>query len=232
MLGVLFNTFTVIVGSLTGLMLKNGIREKYKNSVMIAIGLCTIAMGIDAIIAGENILVSILSLVFGALLGTLLGVDRRITALGDLLSSKFGSKDDKKVSITQGFVTACLLFCIGSMTIVGSLQSGISGDNSMIYTKSILDLFSSCILASSLGIGVFFAAAFVFLFQGTLVLLATYIAPFLTGAAVAEITCVGGIMIFALGLNLLDITKIKVADLLPALLFVPIFCYLFSLFGF
>ena len=228
MFGVLFNTLTVAIGSTIGLIFKNGITDKYKNAVMTAIGLCTIAMGVAGITEGENTLVLILSMVFGVIVGTLFDIDGKITRLGDGISAKF--RGNKKSSFTEGFVTACLLFCIGSMTIVGSLQSGIRGDNSMIYTKSILDLFSSCVLSSSLGIGVLFAAAFVFVFQGALVLLASYIAPFLSDAVIAEITCAGGLMILALGLNLTGITKIKVANLLPSLIFVPVICYLFSLF--
>ncbi len=229
MLGVIFNTLTVTVGSLIGLILKNGIKEKYKNVIMTVIGLCTIALGITEIIKGQNFLVLILSMIFGTVLGTLIDLDGKINSLGDFLSARFSSKNGK-TSITQGFVTASLLFCIGSMTIVGSLQSGISGDHSMIFTKSILDLFSSAILASSLGIGVLFSAIFVFLFQGFLVLLATWIAPFLSEAVIAELCCTGGVMILALGLNLINLTKIKVADFLPALLFIPVISYIFSLF--
>lgn len=228
MVGVIFNTFTVTLGSLMGLILKNGIKEKYKNVIMTVIGLCTIALGITEIVKGQNFLVLILSLLFGTILGTLIDIDGKINLLGDFLSARF-SKKNGKVSITQGFVTASLLFCIGSMTIVGSLKSGLNGDNSMIYTKSILDLFSSAVLASSLGIGVLFSAIFVFSFQGLLVLLASWVAPFLSVEVIAELCCAGGVMILALGLNLINLTKIKVADFLPALLFIPILSYVFSL---
>lgn len=229
MIGVLFNTFTVIVGSLLGLLFKNGIKNKYKDAVMVTIGLCTIAMGIAGIMKGENTLVLIISMVIGVLLGTLIDIDGKINSLGDFISARFKTKDGKN-SITQGFVTACLLFCIGSMTIVGSLESGINGDHSMIFTKSILDLFSSTVLSSTLGIGVLFSALFVLVFQGFLVLLASYLAPFLSAAVIAEISCCGGLMILALGLNITGITKIKVANLLPALILVPFISYLFLIF--
>ncbi len=230
MLGVLFNTLTVIIGSLLGLLLKNGIKNKYKDAVMTAIGLCTIAMGVSGIMKGENTLVLIISVVIGVLLGTLLNIDGKINALGDFISLRFKSENGNKASVAQGFVTACLLFCIGSMTIVGSLESGINGDNSMIFTKSILDLFSSTVLASSLGIGVLFSSLFVLVFQGLLVLLASYLAPFLSASVIAEISCAGGLMILALGLNITGITKIKVANYLPALILVPFISYLFSIF--
>lgn len=229
MIGVLFNTLTVIVGSLLGLLFKNGIKNKYKDAVMVTIGLCTIAMGVSGIMKGENTLVLIISMVLGVLLGTLIDIDGKINALGDFISARFKTKDGK-TSITQGFVTACLLFCIGSMTIVGSLESGINGDHSMIFTKSILDLFSSTVLASTLGIGVLFSALFVLVFQGLLVLLSSYLAPFLSAAVIAEISCCGGLMIFALGLNITGIAKIKVANLLPSLILVPFISYLFSIF--
>ncbi len=230
MLGVLFNTLTVIIGSLLGILLKNGIKSKYKDSVMKAIGLCTVAMGISGLMKGENTLVLIISSVIGVLLGTLINIDGKINFLGELVARKFKSENSSQGSVAQGFVTACLLFCIGSMTIVGSLESGINGDNSMIFTKSILDLFSSMVLASSLGIGVVFSALFVFVFQGLLVLLASCLAPFLSAAVIAEISCAGGLMILALGLNITGITKIKVADFLPSLVLVPFINALFSIF--
>ena len=229
MIGVLFNTLTVIVGSSLGLLLKNGIKEKYKAIIMSTIGLCNIGIGVSGIIRGQNALVLIISMLLGTLLGTLLDIDAKMNFLGNIFASKF-SKQGEKSSVAQGFVAGSLLFCVGSMTIVGSLQSGISNDHSLIFTKAILDLFSSAILASSLGFGVCLSSVFVFVFQGALVLLASYLAPFLSEAVVAEISCIGGVMILALGLNLLEITKIKVADTLPALIFVPLTSYLFSLF--
>lgn len=227
MIAVLFNTLTVIIGSVLGLLLKNGIKEKYKNAVMLSIGLCTVAIGISGIMDGENSLVLIISAVLGSILGTFFDLDGKINTFGDFLSRKF-KKQDGKTTVAEGFVTACLLFCIGSMTIVGSLEAGINSDNSMLFTKSILDLCSSLVLASSLGIGVLFSAAFVLVFQGGLVLLASYLAPFLSAVVIAEISCCGGLMIFALGLNITGITKIKVANLLPSLLFIPAVCYLFT----
>ena len=141
----------------------------------------------------------------------------------------FGKKDGK-TPVAQGFVTASLLFCIGSMTIVGSLESGLTGDNSMIYTKSLLDLISSSMLAATLGYGVMIASAFVFVFQGALVLLAGLLKPLLTDAAIAEMICSGSLIILALGLNITGITKIKVADFLPAIFVAPIICFMLTIF--
>ncbi|MBO5065031.1 MAG: DUF554 domain-containing protein [Clostridia bacterium] len=228
--GVFVNTATVIIGSSVGLLLKKQIPEKLTSAVMTAIGLCTVAIGIGGIIKGENQLVMIISLVLGAIVGTLLNIDGKLVSLGDKLQKKNKKADSEKSTFSQGFVTASLLFCVGAMTIVGSMNAGISGDNQMLYTKSVLDLISSAMLAASLGVGVVFAAAFVFVFQGMLVALSMLLGSFLSDFAIAELVCAGSVMITALGLNLLNITKIKVADLLPGLVFVPFVCMIFELF--
>ncbi len=230
MIGVFVNFATVLLGSTIGLIFKKGISKRFTDSVMIGIGLCTVCIGVSGMLKGENILVAIISMVLGAIFGTWIDFDKRINRVGDFIQSKFKRKDEK-VSIAEGFVTASLLFCIGAMTIVGSLESGLKGDNSMIFTKSLLDFFSSTMLAASLGIGVVFSCVFVLIFQGGLVLLSGLLAPILNDAAIAELTCVGSLMILALGLNLIGITKIKVANFFPALVFAPIFCYVFELLG-
>ena len=228
--GVLVNTVTVIIGSGVGLLFKKAIPEKLTNAVMTAIGLCTIAIGIGGIIKGQNQLVMIISLVLGTIVGTLIDIDGRLSKLGDKLQKKRenGNKmHSDSATFSQGFVTASLLFCVGAMTIVGSMNAGISGDNQMLYTKSVLDLISSSMLAASLGFGVLCASAFVLVFQGALVALAMILGSFLSDFAVAELICAGSVMITALGLNLIGVTKIKVANLLPGLIFVPFVCMLF-----
>lgn len=228
MLGVIVNTITVILGSVVGMLFSKFISEKYTNAIMCAIGLCTLYIGFDSALAGENTLVLIISLAVGTAVGTLVGIDDGINTLGAFIEKKF-KKNDGKASVAQGFVTASLLFCIGSMTIVGSLNAGISGDNTLLLTKSVLDLISSCVLAASMGIGVLFAAVFVLVFQGVLVLLAGFIGPFLSASAQAELICAGSVMIIALGLNLIGVTKIKVANMLPALILAPLLEYPMSL---
>lgn len=227
--GVLVNTLTVIIGSSVGLLLKKQIPEKLTGSVMTAIGLCTVAIGITGIIKGENQLAMIISLVLGAIVGTLIDIDGKLSKLGDKLQKKNKKENSENSTFSQGFVTASLLFCVGAMTIVGSMNAGISGDNQMLYTKSVLDLISSSMLAASLGIGVMCAAGFVFVFQGALVALSMGLGSFLSDFAVAELICAGSVMITALGLNLLNITKIKVANLLPGLVFVPFVCMIFEM---
>lgn len=233
MLGVIVNTAAVLVGSALGLLCKKGISERFTNAILTGIGLCTVYMGISGALQGENTLILILSIVLGAITGTLLDIDHNISRLGKRLSRQKDSQQDihERSSFAEGFVTACLMFCIGSMTIVGSFNAGLTGDQEMLFTKSLLDFISSIVLSVSLGIGVLFSAIFVLVFQGALVLLAGILQPVLTGAAVAEIICVGSVMMIALGFNIMGITKIKTANYLPALLFAPLLCALFSWLG-
>ncbi len=229
MLGVLVNTLTVLLGSAVGLIFRKGIPEKVTAAAMTGIGLCTIYIGIDGLMEGQNVLVLIASIIIGVIIGTLIDIDGKINSLGKCVENRF-SKKDGKTPVAQGFVTASLLFCIGSMTIVGSLESGLTGDNSMIYTKSLLDLISSSMLAATLGYGVMLAGIFVLVFQGALVLLAGLLQPLLTEPAIAEMICSGSLIILALGMNLTGITKIKVADFLPAIAISPVIVFIISLF--
>ncbi len=221
MFGVLVNTATVLLGSLIGLLCKKGIPERLSSAVMTGIGLCTVAIGITGLLDGENALVLIISIVLGVLVGELLDLDGHLNGLVEKVAGRAAGAG-KAAQISQGFITACLLFCIGAMTIVGSLNAGLRGDNEMLLTKSLLDFISSMMLSATLGIGVLFSAAFVLIFQGAIVLLAGVLAPVLSEACIAELTCAGSLMILALGLNIVGITKIKVINFLPALLLVPL----------
>ena len=230
MTGVLVNTGTILVGSAVGLLFKKGIPERVTNAVMIGLGLCALYIGIDGALQDENVLIVIASMVLGAIVGTLLDIDGAINRLGKWIEGKFQKQEGDKVSVAEAFVTASLLFCVGAMTINGSLNAGISGDNSLLFTKSMLDLFSSIMLTASLGFGVMLSAVFVLVFQGALVLLAGVLAPVLTPLAIAEMTSAGSLIIVAIATNLIGITKIKVADYLPAIVFAPIICWIVSLF--
>ena len=230
MFGVFVNTATVLMGSIIGLICKKGIPERLSNAVMTAIGLCTIAIGFTGILDGENTLVLIISMVLGVLIGELLDIDGHVNRLVERVAGKAAGAG-KASQISQGFITACLLFCIGAMTIVGSLNAGLRGDNEMLLTKSLLDFISSIMLAATLGIGVLFSATFVLVFQGAIVLLAQFLAPVLSEACIAELTCAGSLMILALGLNIVGITKIKVINFLPALVLVPFVLKLLEMVG-
>ena len=221
MFGVLVNVLTVIAGSCIGLLFRKGIPEKVSNAAMIGLGACTIYIGITGSLCGENVLIVIAAVVLGAICGTLLNIDGAINRLAAKVEHKLKSGGEKS-SVAEGLVSATLLFCVGSMTVTGSIQAGLTGDNSVLFTKAMLDLVSSMLLASSLGVGVLLSAGSVFLIQGGLVLLAGAIAPFMDAGAVNEMTCAGSLLIIMIGTNLMGITKIKVADYLPAILFAPI----------
>ena len=223
MLGVLINVITVIAGSLVGLLFKKGIPEKVSQAAMVGLGVCTLYIGISGSLCGENVLIVIAAVVLGAIAGTLLNIDGAINRLAESVENKF-KKDGKKASVAEGLVSATLLFCVGSMTVTGSIQAGLTGDHSILITKATLDLVSSMMLASSLGIGVLLSAVSVFVIQGGLVLLAGVIAPFLSAGAINEMTCAGSLLIIMIGTNLMGITKIKVADYLPAIVIAPILC--------
>ncbi len=221
MLGVAVNVITVIIGSLLGMLFKKGIPDRINKAVMTGLGTCVAYIGITGSLKGENVLILIASIVLGVITGTLIGIDKAVNALGEKVELMFNKKGGT-VSIAQGLVTATLLFCVGSMTVTGSIQAGITGDNSILYTKATLDLVSSMMLASSLGFGVLLASLSVLIIQGGLVLLSGLIAPFLSTGAVNEMTCAGSLLIVMLGLNMMGITKIKVADYLPAVIYAPI----------
>ncbi|EWG12333.1 DUF554 domain-containing protein [Cytobacillus firmus] len=218
LLGTLVNGLLIIIGTLLGKLLHR-IPENMKGTVMHAIGLAVMVLGLQMGFKSENFLVVILSLVFGTVIGEYFALEDKLNKLGDWLESKIGSKGQG--SISQGFVTATLIFVIGAMAIIGALDSGIRGDHSVLYTKSIIDGFTSLILTTTLGIGVLFSAFPVMLYEGLIALFATQIDRFvpqlLMDSFIKEMTATGGIMIFAIGLNLTGITKIRVANLLPGI---------------
>ena len=231
MLGVLVNVATALIGGLVGTLFKKGIPEKITNAVMTAVGLCVVYIGIDGALKGDNTLVLIISMLIGTVIGSLIDIDDKINRLGKWVEKKF-NKGKKKVSIAEGFVTATLLFCVGSMTVVGSLNAGLLGDNRMLYTKAILDLVSGTVIATSCGIGVVFSAVSVFVIQGGIVLLAEQLNGILTTQAINEMTCVGSVIIIALGFNLVGISKFKVANFMPAIFLAPLICLLMNLLPF
>lgn len=223
MLGSIVNFCTVIAGASIGLFLKKGISDKIGDTVMKGLALCTLLIGIQGMMEGKKTLVTIFSIVVGGLIGELFRIDDGMTMLGNAVEKKF-KKNKSGTSVAEGFVTASLVFIVGAMAVVGSLESGLKCDHSTAYAKSMLDFVSSMIFASSLGIGVLLAAFAVLIYQGSLTLLAGLIAPFLSEAVITEMTAAGSVIIFGLGLNLLGITKIKVANYLPAIFLPILFC--------
>lgn len=227
--GAIFNAVVVIIGALVGLLFGRAIPEKLQGALMRGIGLCTFYIGISgAVSAGQhaeaNPLLPIISIAVGAAVGTLCGIDDLLNRAGKAVERKFSKNSDGKLA--EGFVSACLLFCVGSMTVVGGINAGISGDNTIYFTKGVIDMVAAMALAVSFGAGVMLSSAFVLLFQGGIVLAAGLLQPILSEHMISEINCVGSLLIVAIGLNLIGITKIKVADYLPAII-VAMLCAMF-----
>ncbi|WP_404406510.1 DUF554 domain-containing protein [Jeotgalibacillus malaysiensis] len=221
LLGTLVNGLLIIFGTLIGKLLHR-IPERMKATVMSAIGLAVVVLGLQMGLSSNNYLIVIISLVLGAVIGEWMELDDKLNAMGRWIERKVGSKGE--TSISQGFVTATLIFVIGAMGVIGALDSGLRGDHQVLFTKSIIDGFVSIILTSTLGVGVLFSAIPVILYQGSIALFATQIDKFvpqvLMDQFIAEMTSAGGIMILAIGLNLIGITKIRVANLLPGIFIV------------
>jgi len=227
MLGVLVNAAAVVLGGLLGMLFGRLLNDRLTRAAMTGIGLCTLYIGFSNSLKSGNPLILIAAMVLGALAGTLLDLDGAVSRLGEKAQSLARGRGGK---VAEGFVTASLLFCVGAMAVTGSLDAGLRGDNATLYAKSALDFVAAALLASTLGAGVLLSAAAVLVYQGAIALAAGLIAPALTPQAVQEMAGTGSLLIVALGLNLLGITKIKVADLLPAILFAPVLVLLASLF--
>ncbi len=223
MLGTIVNTAAILLGCALGLLLKRGIPEKMTDAVMKGLSLCVIYIGINGMLEGSKTLAVIIAMAAGGALGTFFDLNGKLERLGQMVEARLSKGDG---GLSSAFVTASLIYCVGAMSVVGSLQSGLSGDCSTLYTKALLDGISSMVLTASLGIGVGLSALSVFVYQGVLTLLASLVAPVLTDAVVAEMTCIGSILIVALGLNMLGVTKLKVMDYVPAIFIVIPLCYI------
>ncbi|MCM0650784.1 DUF554 domain-containing protein [Clostridium swellfunianum] len=218
MLGTVVNSLAIIVGSLAGFVLKGGIPERINDSIMKGLALCIMVIGITGAIKSDNMILVICSIVIGTIIGELVDIDKWLKRLGDLIETKLQGRGGK---VSEGFVTASLVYCVGAMAIVGSLNSGLKGDHEILFTKAMLDGISSIMFTSTLGIGVTLSAVSVFIYQGLITVGASFIQGVLTQPVVTEISAVGSLLIIGLGFNMMGLTKIKVANLLPAIL-IPI----------
>ena len=219
LVGAIANSVAVLFGGLIGFFFKKGIPDRFGNLIMNGLGLFTIALGISFFLKSQNMIIVVLSIVMGSILGEWLDIDKRLEVFGDNLQKR--SRQTNADGFSKGFVTASLMFCVGSMAIMGSLQSGLLSNHEILYTKSIIDGISALILSSAFGIGVVFSAIPLFIYQGSIVLLASFISPYINNAVVNEMTAVGGILLIGLSFMILDIKKIKVSNMVPAIL-VPV----------
>lgn len=222
MTGNIVNTLAIILGGLLGLVFKSRISERFSNIMVDALSISVMVYGISQGITTTNPLVLFSSIAAGSLIGEIIDIEKKLNDLGNY----FQSRMKNATGVTQGFVTASLLFCVGAMAIMGGLQGGLQGKHDILIAKAFLDGIMSIIFASALGVGVLLSAGSVFLYQGAIVLLSGFLKPFLAAGVVTEMTAVGGVLIFAIGINMLKIKTLKLGNMLPAV-FVPILINLF-----
>ena len=223
MLGTIVNILDIIVGRRLGVVFRGGIPKKYQVTIMQAISLAVILIGLKMAFKTDAILLVIFSLVIGSIFGEFLKIENRLESLGKQLENRFSKAGNG--GIAKGFVVASLVYCVGSMAIVGSMESGLTGNHQTLFAKSALDGLSSIIFASIFGIGVLFSSISVFVYQGFITLTASLMKPFLVPPVINQMSGVGGLLIMAIGFNLLEIQKIKVGNMLPAI-FMPLIYYM------
>lgn len=222
MLGTLVNVASIIAGSLVGLLFRGKISEKYNKTIIQAISLGVILIGLKSAFQCDDFILIIISLAIGSLIGESCKIEHRLENAGEWIEKKFSKKSE---GFAAGFVTMSILYCAGAMAIVGSLESGLTGNHNTLFAKSTLDGIAAIIFSSTMGIGVLFSSVSVLLYQGTITLAAGYIKPFLIPEVIAQMSSVGGLLIVGLGMNMLGISKIKVGNMLPAV-FIPLIYYI------
>lgn len=223
MAGLLVDAVSIITGSFIGLLLKKGISKKISDAIMIGIGLCVVYMGITGLTGEVGTILLLSSVIIGTLIGTAIDIDARINALGLMLEKKLVKEEGS--TFAKGFVTYTILSCTGAYTIMASLNAGI-GDNAMLYTKAIIDLCVSMMLASTLGIGVMFSTVVVFAYQGALALFSGVLSPLLSDEMIGAFSCVGALLTIPLGTNMMGVTDIKIANYIPAIIAAPVIVWL------
>ncbi len=226
MLGTIINAVAIISGSLLGLLFNKGISDNYREILLSGIGLSIVLIGIKSALASESLMVVLFSMIIGAVIGEFINIENKLKTSGRFLERKVSKKSAGSHSISHGFVSASLIFCVGSMAIVGALESGLTGNHQTLLAKSLIDGIMSIVLTSALGIGVIFSSVAVFIYQGAITLAAFSMRNFLVPETIAQMTSVGGLLILAIGLNMLKITEIRVGNILPAI-FLPLLYYVF-----
>lgn len=223
LLGAAANAAAVFAGGIIGMFMKKALPKRFGDSIMHALALFTFGLGVIFFMKSQEIMVLIASLVLGTLIGEIIDIEKRLESLGGSLQSKVKGAGG---SFSEGFVTASLLFCVGSMAIMGSLQSGLAANHEVLYAKAVMDLVAALIFAAAMGFGVAMSAVPVLIYEGSLSLLASAVAPYLSSVVVDEMTAVGGVLLMGLALSILEIKKIRVGNMLPGI-FLPIIIMLF-----
>lgn len=227
MIAVLVNCFTIILGSLLGIIFSKKITSQLSEIIQTGAGVVVLVLGVEMTLQYDNIFFLTFSLMAGGIIGSIIDIDGKIFKIGQWLGTKFPQKEKKSTSsFGYGFLNASVLFCVGAMSIVGSIEAGVNGNYSVIFTKSLLDGFMAIVFASSMGVGVVFSFLTVLLYQGALTLLATVIAPYMDEVLLAELTASGGALIIMIAINLLGLKSIKTANYLPAVFLCVLFVLL------
>lgn len=222
MLGTIVNSLSILIGGLIGSQVKDNISNKYNETIMKSIGLAVILIGLKDALLCKDILLLIISLTVGSFIGEFIGIENRLNNLGLWLEKRFTSN---RGGIANGFVTTSLVYCVGAMAIMGSLESGISNNHTILYAKSLIDGISALVFSSTLGIGVMFSSISVLLYQGIITLSASYMKQFLTTSVINEMSAIGGLLIVGIGLNMLEIKRIRIGNMLPSI-FIPLIYYI------
>ncbi len=232
MTGTFLNIATVIIGGIIGLVFGARIPDKLKETVIASMGLFVVAMGLQMFLKTENPLIVLGSLLIGTLLGEWMRIEDGLQNLGKYLEQRFSKADDDGSNkFVRGFLTSSLLFCVGPMTILGSIQNGLTGDYNLLAVKSVLDGFASLAFTSTLGIGVMFSTTIILVYQGGISLLASQLNSIVTPSMMNELTATGGVILIGLAISsLLEIKKIRVGNMLPGLLIAPLIVWMLGLF--
>ena len=220
LVGTLINAGTIVIASIAGILVGSRIKDEVRKALMNVLGLPVLLIGISMGLKTENVLIPTLSIVAGTIAGELIGIERWLENLGDRVERRFG-----RGKFSEGFVGATLLYCVGPMAILGPIQEGLTGDISVLLAKSMLDGVASIALASALGIGVAFSSVSVLLYQGFFAILASELSRVVTESMINELTATGGLLIMGIGINLLELKKLRVGNMLPALVIAPLIVY-------
>lgn len=228
-LGTIANAAAIICGALAGIVLRRGLPEKWQQTIMQGVALCIVVIGLQMAFKTANIVIVVVSLVIGSIIGEYFDIESNLQKFGSWIASKvYHGKDGSFVAqLARGFISSTLIFCIGAMAVVGALQDGLKQDPTILYAKATLDGIISVILTANLGIGVAFSAFSVFIYQGCLTLLAAFLQTVMTEAVLNEITACGGVLITAIGINMLKILEIRISNQLPAIFIAWLLAYIF-----
>jgi len=240
-LGTIVNCGTVAVGTTLGLFLKGGLPKRFEKTIMSALALCAFFIGIGGVLSQMLVfedgafstrytMLMVLCLAIGAMIGEAHDIERRLEGIGEWFKRRIPTKGDSSSTFVEAFVSASLLFCVGAMSIVGAMEDGLNGNPSILFAKSVMDGVASVVFTASLGAGVYLSILAVLVYQGGITLLAGFIRPFLSDLLIGQMSCIGSVLIFAIGFNLLDSKKIKVGNLLPAMFLPILFLWLKGLF--